>query len=160
MATQVRPPVTRASATRRPARRSGTTSARPISASVVHAPASQLTARGIVVVTVLGSVVIAMVDAILNGHVGLMFDICFVLVCITSALAVEPRDGFTAAVMPPIVFGATMAVLSPFVADRLSPAATSTSQGFLGGLAAHASWLVTAYVVTLLVTAARSRDLG
>ena len=89
------------------------------------------------------------------GHIGLFFDVAFVLICLGAALWVHPRDFFGVGVLPPLLLGFTVVVLA-FV-DRAAVARPGDTlvQAVVSGLAHHALALVIGYGLTLAVLALR-----
>jgi uncharacterized protein DUF6542 len=110
--------------------------------------------RGIIVSAGLASAALAVLDLALVGRLSVFFDLSFVVVCLVAALAVRPRDFFTAAVLPPLAFGGTIAGVA-----LLWPDTIATNLGlvatFLAGLATHALGLVFGYAAALLTVGAR-----
>jgi hypothetical protein len=115
-----------------------------------------LPSRGLVVVSGAAVAAFAGLDVVLTGGIGFFFDLCLVVLCLVIAMAAAPRALFTAAVLPPLVFGALVAVLAVAAPTTVASVATgSVSRVFLTGLAEHAVPLCIGYAVTLLVASAR-----
>jgi hypothetical protein len=113
-----------------------------------------LPARGIVLASVLAAGGCAAVDLALTNGITLFFDLCFIVVCLVSAMAVRRRDFFTTGVLPPLLFAAVVAciaVRNPGAFVHVG----GMSKAFLAGLAQHAAALVTGYAIALTVLAAR-----
>jgi hypothetical protein len=100
-------------------------------------------------------VVVTLLDLVVGNRLGLFFDVAFVLVCVTCALWVRPRDFFMVGVLPPLVLG--FVVLGLALVDRGAVARTDDPllQAVVSGLAHHALALVIGYGLTLLVLALR-----
>lgn len=92
--------------------------------------------------------------ALTGGEITFFFDLCFVIVCLVSSMAVRRTEVFAAGVLPPLVFAAVIATVS-----LAQPQALATGDGadvaFLTGLADHALGLVGGYSIALLAIAAR-----
>ena len=54
---------------------------------------------------------VVVIDLMLMGRVSLLFDLCFVALCIGLALAVRPRDFFIVGVLPPLIMLGVFALL-------------------------------------------------
>ncbi len=152
------PSTTRAYAPERAAAPGGDSVFQSVPDAIKDVPAARtgVPARGTVIVSLVGALLAAVLDIELTGAVGLVFGMCFVIVCVVAALAIDDRDFFTAAVLPPLVFAATMLVVAAGSRDAVSSDATTFSQGVLGGLAYHAGWLVGGYGAALLVVVSRA----
>lgn len=98
---------------------------------------------------------VALVDLLFGNHLGFLFDVAFVLMCVTCALWVRPRDFFTVGVLPPLLLG--LVVLGLALWDRAAVANSDDPlvQAVVSGLAHHALALVVGYGLTLLVLALR-----
>jgi hypothetical protein len=119
-----------------------------------------VTPRGIAVAAGAASVTCAAVDAALTGRVGLVFDMCFVIICVTSAVVFRPEDLYVAAVLPPLAFAVTVVVVAVVSPTALVDHATGFGQGFLGGLVRGAGWLVAGYAGSLLALGCRAVGSG
>ncbi|MDX6300134.1 MAG: hypothetical protein QOF53_1348 [Nocardioidaceae bacterium] len=106
---------------------------------------------------VAGLVVLAalLLDLQISTDLGLLFDIAFVLVCIGAALAVRPRDFFMVGVFPPLLMGATVALLAVLDRGSVADPTDGLLQALVSGLAHHARALVAGYGLTLGVLALR-----
>jgi hypothetical protein len=104
-----------------------------------------------------GLVVLAAVllDLQISTDLGLLFDVLFVLVCIGAALAVRPRDFFMVGVFPPLLMGATVALLAVLHRGSVADPTDGLLQALVSGLAHHARALVAGYGLTLGVLALR-----
>lgn len=118
--------------------------------------AVSVTPRGIAAAACATSVACAAVDAALTGRVGLVFDMCFVIICVASALMFRPEDLYVAAAMPPLVFALTVGVVAAVSPTALIDHATGFGQGLLGGLVHGAGWLVAGYAGSLLALGCRA----
>jgi len=101
----------------------------------------------------------AVIDQALTGGIGWIFDICFVLACVGTALAVRPSDFFTVGVLPPllmvVVFGLIGATRPATIADP----GDGLIQAIVSGLSHHSGALVIGYLASLAILAVRHRVL-
>lgn len=100
------------------------------------------------------------IDQALFGKVGLFFDICFVLICVATALAVRPSDFFTVGVLPPLLMGTVFTLLGLTRPEVIADEGDGVIQAVVSGLGHHAGALVTGYVLCLAILAVRHRVLG
>jgi hypothetical protein len=119
-----------------------------------YSTAPGMPARGVIVISAASTLGCAALDVALTGGLSMFFDLCFVVICLVGAMAVRPRDLFTAGVLAPLVFGGTIAVVAALAPDLLAPQ-VGISQAFLTGLADHAGGLVAGYAVALVTVAGR-----
>jgi hypothetical protein len=105
--------------------------------------------------TTVGLTLVTLVSLLLGNRIGTVFDVVFVLLCLTAALWVRPRDFFTVGVLPPLLLG--LVVLALALVDRAAVARAGDPlvQAVVSGLAHHALALVVGYALTLLVLALR-----
>lgn len=106
---------------------------------------------------VLACVVLVAADLAATGRLDLVFDIGFVAVCLGAALAVRPRDFFSAGVLPPILLLVVCALLSLAHRPAIADPGDGFVQGLVTGLAQHAGALAGGYALTLGVLAMRHR---
>jgi len=100
-------------------------------------------------------VLVALVELPFGNRLGPLFDVVFVLVCLTCALWVRPRDFFTVGVLPPLDLAIVVVGLA--LLDRGAIARTDDPllQAVVSGLAHHSLALVVGYGITLVVLALR-----
>jgi hypothetical protein len=122
--------------------------------SAVYSAAAGVPARGVIVLSLLASMLCAAADCGLTGSLTMFFDLCFVTVCLVGAMAVRPQDLFTAGVLAPLVFAVVVFLVAVGVAGAFVDGG-STSRAFFTGLAAHAGALVSGYGVALAVVGGR-----
>lgn len=96
-------------------------------------------------------------DLAINGRLTLAFDIVFVLVCLTAALAVHPRDFFTVGVLPPLLLFGFIGLVAVVHRTWIADPGDGLVQAVVSGLAHRASGLLTAYLLVLAVLAMRQR---
>lgn len=115
-------------------------------------PGRQVVALGVAL-----ALTAVVLDQALLGKVGLFFDVCFVLTCVATALAVRPSDFFTVGVLPPLLMGAVFTMLGLTRPDAIADASDGVVQAVASGLGHHAGALVTGYVLCLAILAVRHR---
>ena len=99
----------------------------------------------------------ATVEIAVGGHLGLFFDVCFVAVCLASALLVRPRDYFTVGVLPPLLMFGTMVLVALNGTRVIAHRHDSVVQAVITGLAHHAVALFIGYAVCLVTLVLRQR---
>jgi hypothetical protein len=105
--------------------------------------------------TTVGLTLITLVSLLFGNRIGSVFDVAFVLLCVTAALWVRPRDFFTVGVLPPLLLGLIVLVLALVDRTAVARAGDPLFQAVISGLAHHALALVVGYALTLLVLALR-----
>ncbi|CAI9409824.1 DUF6542 domain-containing protein [Nocardioides sp. T2.26MG-1] len=120
-----------------------------------HEPGRQVVALGLALA--LSAVVL---DQSLAGSVGVLFDVCFVLLCIATALAVRPADFFTVGVLPPMLMVVVFALLGATRPALIADPGDGVVQAVVSGLSHHAGALVTGYLICLAILAVRQRVLS
>ncbi len=96
-------------------------------------------------------------DLALGGDLGLLFDLCFVGLCVVTALLVRPRDFFTVGVLPPLLMLSVLVLVEATNPGVLGEPRDGAVQSVVTGLAHHVGALVTGYVLCLVVLAIRHR---
>jgi hypothetical protein len=99
----------------------------------------------------------ATVEIAVGGHLGLFFDVCFVAICLASALMVRPRDYFTVGVLPPLLMFGTMVLVALNGTRVIAHRHDSVVQAVITGLAHHAVALFIGYAVCLVTLVLRQR---
>ena len=117
-----------------------------------HEPGRQVVALGLAL-----ALTAVVLDQWIVGHVGLLFDVCFVLLCIATALAVRPADFFTVGVLPPMLMVVVFTMLGATHPDAIADPEDGVVQAVISGLSHHAGALVTGYLVCLAILAVRQR---
>jgi hypothetical protein len=95
------------------------------------------------------------VDLLLLGRITLLFDICFVLLCVALALAVRPEDFFTVGVLPPMLMVVVFALLGATRPAVIADPGDGVVQAVVAGLAHHSGALVAGYLLCLAALAVR-----
>lgn len=111
--------------------------------------------RGVILSTGIATAAVAVLDLAVVGKLSFFFDVSFVVICLVAAMAVRPRDLFTAAVLPPLAFAAAIGGMAFFWPEAIL-AGGGLGKTFMTGLAAHADGLVAGYGTALLTVAARA----
>jgi hypothetical protein len=99
-------------------------------------------------------------DLMLGDRLGLLFDVCFVLICLALALRVRPTDFFTVGVLPPLLMLAVFVLLAVVSRTAIADRDDSPIQAVVSGLATHAGALILGYVLCLATLAMRQRVLA
>lgn len=111
--------------------------------------------RGVVLLTVLATVLVAVLDFALTGRLSYFFDLSFVVICLVAAMGVRGHDLFTTGVLPPLVFGLVVATVAMTAPATIVPDA-ALGKVFLTGLTDHAAALVFGYGIALVTVAGRA----
>ncbi len=118
-------------------------------------PAHQVVALGLAL-----ALTAVVLDQWLVGHVGVVFDVCFVLLCLATALAVRPADFFTVGVLPPMLMVVVFTLVGATRPEMIADPGDGVVQAVVSGLGHHAGALVTGYLLCLAVLAVRQRVLA
>ena len=111
--------------------------------------------RGIIVVAGLATGLVVGLDFALTGGLSYFFDLTFVVICLVAGMAVRGHDLFTSGVLPPLVFGAAIGLVS-FLAPATFVPSGGIAETFLTGLTSHAGALVFGYGTALVTVAGRA----
>lgn len=101
------------------------------------------------------ALVVVVAHLLLTDELTWVFDMAFVLVCVSAALAVRPRDFFVIGVMPPLLMAGTMLVLAIVARGAVADPRDGIVQALVSGLAHHSGTLVLGYALALGVLALR-----
>ena len=104
---------------------------------------------------VLGLALLVLADVLLDGRLGLPFDLGLVVLSVVAALWVRPSDFFTVGVLPPLLLAATVVTLVAVDRGAVAQPDDAALQAVVSGLAHHALALVVGYAATLTVLALR-----
>lgn len=104
---------------------------------------------------VLAMLAVTLVSLLFGNHIGVVFDVAFVLVCVGSALWVRPQDFFSIGVLPPLLLAFEVLVLAVVDRGAVAKAHDPLVQAVVSGLAHHSLALAVGYTLTLLVLALR-----
>ena len=100
---------------------------------------------------------VATVEVTLVGHLRLFFDLCFVVICLVSALKVRHRDFFTVGVLPPLLMFGTMVIVALNGPKVIATPHDGMVQAVITGLAHHSLALFAGYAVCLITLLVRQR---
>jgi hypothetical protein len=120
-----------------------------------HEPGRQVVALGLAL-----ALTAVVVDQALTGSVGLLFDLCFVLICVGTALAVRPSDFFTVGVLPPLLMVVVFVLLGAARPAVIADPGDGVIQAVVSGLSHHSGALVVGYALCLMTLAVRHRVLS
>lgn len=94
---------------------------------------------------------VAVLDSLLAGHVELLFDVCFVMICVGVALLVHPRDFFAVGVLPPLLMLGVFALFAIGSRDGLDAAhGDGFLQTLVSALGRHIIALFLGYALALI----------
>lgn len=109
--------------------------------------------------SVLLTIVLVGLSALIHGELGPVFDVAFVALCLFAALAVRQQDFFRIGVLPPFLLLGTCVVLAILWRDGIARAGDNLVQAVISGLAHRSAALFTGYALALVVLAIRQRVL-
>ena len=119
-----------------------------------HEPGRQVVALGLAV-----ALTVVVLDLLLFDRVSPLFDICFVLLCVGLALAVQASDFFTVGVLPPMLMVVVFALLGVARPEVIADPGDGVIQAVVAGLSHHSGALVVGYLLSLVTLAVRHRVL-
>ncbi len=128
---------------------------RHVPRSTVYESLPGMPGRGIIVVAGLTTGLVVGLDFALTGSLSYFFDLTFVVICLVAAMAVRGHDLFTSGVLPPLVFGPAIGLVS-LLAPTTFVASGGIAETFLTGLTSHAGALVFGYGTALVTVAGRA----
>jgi hypothetical protein len=116
-------------------------------------------ARGSEVVALSSALVltVAAAEVLIQGHLGLVFDLAFVAVCVAAACMVRRQDFFTVGVLPPLLMFGTMLIVALNGPKVIAARGDGIVQAVVTGLARHSLPLLLGYAAALLILLARRR---
>jgi hypothetical protein len=130
--------------------------------STVHAPRRKTLweegrhpGRLVVHAAAAAALLVVVAHLLLADELTWVFDLAFVLVCVSAALAVRPRDFFVVGVLPPLLMAGTMLLLALVARGAVADARDGVVQALVSGLAHHAGALILGYALALGVLALR-----
>ena len=97
------------------------------------------------------------VDLLLVGHVSILFDLCFVALCVAVALRVRPSDFFTVGVLPPLVMLGVFTLVGLTRPAMIAHPGDGVVQAVLSGLSHHSLALLVGYALCLACLGVRHR---
>lgn len=96
-------------------------------------------------------------DMVLLGRLSLLFDLCFVALCVALALAVHPSDFFVVGVLPPLIMVGVFALVGVSRPEVIAHEQDGVVQAVVSGLSHHSGALVAGYLLCLACLAVRHR---
>jgi hypothetical protein len=111
----------------------------------------------VVALAVALTLTVAATEIVVGGHLRLFFDVCFVAICVATALLVRPRDFFTVGVLPPLLMLATMVLVAVNGTQVIAQLHDSVVQAVITGLAHHSLALFIGYAGCLVTLVLRQR---
>jgi len=84
--------------------------------------------RRVVALATALALTVAVVESLLGSHIGLLFDLCFVMICVGVAILVHPRDFFAVGVLPPLLM---LGIIGLFAAANRGGLGGESDDGFL-----------------------------
>ena len=107
-------------------------------------------ARRVVALGVALALSVAVIESLIGGHIGPLFDVCFVMICVGVALLVHPRDFFAIGVLPPLLMLGVFVLFAFGSRDGLGGAQDdSFLQSIVSALGRHAIALFVGYALAL-----------
>jgi hypothetical protein len=103
------------------------------------------------------SVLLVVLDLIVSGGLGRIFDVGFVLLCLGIALAIAPDEFFSVGVLPPMLLLGVCAALTVLHRSAIASSGDGLVQSVVSGLAHHSVALLIAHGGLLAVLAVRHR---
>ncbi len=126
-----------------------------------------LSARQAIVFACATMAAITTLDIIVDGRIGLLFSVGFVLIAVTTPLSVDVRSLFAPGVLPPLLMIAAILFLTLFNSSALPAEGLAADAGsferLLAGVIDQATALVIGHllalgVIALRITTASPRD--
>jgi hypothetical protein len=111
----------------------------------------------VTVLAVAVALTVTVMDLLVFGRLTVLFDVCFVLLCVATALLVRPADFFNVGVLPPLLMVGIFTLLGWVDPDAIADAGDGVVQAVISGLGHHAGALITGYALSLGVLAVRQR---
>ena len=96
-------------------------------------------------------------DLLLSGRISILFDLCFVALCVAVALRVRPSDFFTVGVLPPLVMAGVFTLIGLTRPAMIASRGDGVVQAVLSGLSHHSLALLVGYALCLACLAVRHR---
>jgi hypothetical protein len=118
---------------------------------------SGLTWSGVAVVVVLGTVLVAFADAVINNSLGILTGIALLVTSVYCALLVRPADIWAAVVMPPLGFLAAALTAGQLTLDSAGSLVVREGYMLLKTLAQGAPWIIGTTAICLGIVLVRRR---
>lgn len=118
---------------------------------------SGLTWSGVVVVVILGTVLVAFADALINSSLGLLTGIALLVSSVYCAALVRPADIWAAVIIPPLAFLAAALTAGQLTLDGVGPLLVREGYMLLKTLAQNAPWIVGTTLICFVIVIVRRR---
>lgn len=118
---------------------------------------SGLTWSGVVVVVILGTVLVAFADALINNSLGILTGIALLVSSVYCALLVRPADIWAAAIIPPLAFLAAALTAGQLTLDSAGSLVVREGYMLLKTLAQNAPWIVGTTLICFVIVIVRRR---
>lgn len=134
-----------------------------MSMAATHSPAAlarhDLNARQAIIIACVAMAAIAILDVVVDGKLGTLFSVGFILIAVTTPLSVDVRSLFAPGILPPllmigVILVFAVAVPSAIPADGLAASAGTLSR-LIAGIIDQATALVVGHLLALGVIALR-----
>lgn len=102
----------------------------------------------------------AALDLVLTTHLGVLFDVGYLALCVGLALAVRPRDFFSVGVLPPLLMLSTFVLLAASRSEAIARRDDGLLAAVTAGLAHHWVALLLGHLLCLAVLFVRARVLA
>ena len=102
----------------------------------------------------------AALDLVLTAHLGVLFDLGYLAVCVGLALAVRPSDFFSVGVLPPLLMLSTFVLLATSRSEAIARRDDGLIPSVLTGLGDHWVALIMGNLLCLGVLFVRARVLA
>lgn len=121
---------------------------------------SGLTWSGVVVVVMLGTILVAFADALINNSLGIITGIALLVSSVYCALLVRPADIWAAAIIPPLAFLAATLTAGQLTLDSAGSLVVREGYMILKTLAQNAPWIVGTTLICLVIVIVRRRRIA
>jgi hypothetical protein len=118
---------------------------------------SGLTWSGVVVVVMLGTILVAFADALINDSLGIITGIALLVSSVYCALLVRPADIWAAAIIPPLAFLAATLTAGQLTLDSAGSLVVREGYMILKTLAQNAPWIVGTTIICFVIVLVRRR---
>jgi tellurite resistance protein TehA-like permease len=113
--------------------------------------------RQVVVLGLAVALTVTVLDVSVVGRVSLLFDLCFVALCVGLALVVRPTDFFTVGVLPPLIMATVFTLVGLTDPGVIAHPGDGVVQAVVSGLSRHSAALLVGYALCLGCLAVRHR---
>ena len=131
-----------------------------VSLSGVPWAAGDETGRQVAVLGVALTLTAVVLDALITGRLGLLFDLCFVALCLALAARVRRRDFFAVALLPPLLMISVFTFVALVDRETLADPRDNLVQAVVSGVATHGIALFAGYALCLGWLGWRRRSRG